>query len=93
MQEYAGPGQDSSQRPGRAVSVSLSPGLCSAHLITVPSVHQLSQLLCPVTELASLQFTQLLEMDHSSQVHVLVEEHNQAHREQALVIGSVCSHR
>ena len=71
---------------------SLSPVLCSAHLITVHSVDQLSQLLCPVTELASLQFTQLLEMDHSSQVHVLVEERNQAHEGQALGFGSVYPH-
>lgn len=93
MQEYVGPGQDPRERPGRAVSVSRSPGLCSARLITGPSVHQLSQLLCPVTELAGLQFTQLREMDHSSQVHVLAEEHNPAHEEQALVFGSICSHR
>jgi hypothetical protein len=32
-------------------------------------------------------------MDHSSQVHVLAEEHNPAHEEQALVFGSICSHR
>ena len=70
-----------------------SPGLCSARLSAMPSVHRLSQLLCPVTELAGLQFTQLQEMDHSSQVHVLVEENNQAREDQALVLGSVCSHR
>lgn len=76
----------------QSLSVSISPVLCSAHLITVHSVDQLSQLLCPVTELASLQFTQLLEMDHSSQVHVLVEECNQAHEGQALGFGSVYPH-
>ena len=85
-------GQDSAWPPPQSLSVSISPILCSAHLITVHSVDQLSQLLCPVTELASLQFTQLLEMDHSSQVHVLVEERNQVHKGQALGFGSVYPH-